>query len=118
VHTHSVATARIVLPEWLGVTPTAFAFTVALSGQIYRVRLLWNPRANENAGCWMVDLRAKNGTAIVLGVRLLLTDDLWGLWRYDTRIPPGALRVRRTDGGTSDPGAADLAGAVALEYVI
>jgi hypothetical protein len=51
-------------------------------------------------------------------VRLLLTDDLWGLWRYDTRIPPGALRVRRTDGGTSDPGAADLAGAVALEYVI
>ena len=116
MYAHRVTTARIVLPDWLGTTPTAFVFTVALSSQFYRVRLLWDPRANSDAGCWICDLRAKDGSAIVLGVRLLLTSDLWRLWRYDPRVPPGALGVVRTDGGTADPGAADLAGAVALTY--
>lgn len=110
--------ARIVLPDWLGTTPTAFRCTVALSGQIYRLRFTWNPRAAGGLGCWVCDLLAKDGTAIVLGTRLLLTSDLWAAQRYNVRIPPYALRVRRTDGGTGDPGPADLAGAVVLEYLI
>lgn len=109
--------ARIVLPAWLGTTPTAFRFGVALGGQQYRFRFVWDNRANGGAGAWRVDLRAKDGTALILGRKLVLTDDLYRLFHYKAGMPPGRLRVYRPDNGTTDPGAYDLAGAVVLEYV-
>lgn len=123
-----MATYRLQLPAWLATDPTPIAFAVALSSVVYRVRIYWDMRAlpmrvmregePPQAGAWRMDLQTLTGAPILLGRKLVLTDDMWQLFHYRADVPPGRLQVRRTDGGTQDPGLYDLGGAVALEYVV
>ena len=112
-----MAVVTLQFPPSLAVSPGAFTSTVAFSGVQYRMRFVWDNRANMDAGAWRVDLRSSNGAAILLGLKLVLTDDLWRLFHYRAGVPIGALRVRRTDKLTTDPGLTELGGPVALEYV-
>jgi len=123
-----MAIFRIQLPTWLSTDPTPIAFSVAFSSVIYRVRLYWDMRAlparvmrvgeEPQTGAWRMDLQTLTGAPILVGRKLVLTDDMWQLFHYRSDVPSGRLRVRRTDGATQDPGLYDLGGAVAIEYVV
>jgi len=119
---------RIQIPSWMTTQPTPIAFTVALSGTIYRARISWDPRAlperimregeAPTTGAWRLDWRTSTGAPILLGRKIVLTADMWSTFHYKAGIPPGRLQVSRTDGGARDPGLYDLGGPVALDYVI
>ena len=123
-----MAAFRIQLPAWLSTEPTPITFSVAFSSVIYRVRIFWDNRAlplrvmrtgqEPQAGAWRMDLQTLTGMPILVGRKIVLTDDMWQLFHYRDNVPPGQLRVRRTDGATQDPGLYDLGGAVAIEYVV
>lgn len=110
-----MAARTLQFPSWLGRYPTAFNLTAAWDGDIYRLRFRWNPRATASAGGWMIDLRSKSGTPIVLGLRCVLTDDLWALFKH-LDVPPGQLAIVRKDGAETDPNQSDLGNAVQFEY--
>lgn len=112
-----MAVAEIRLPAFLTRTPTGFRTSVTLSSVIYRVRFTWDNRANADEGAWRLDFNTADGTPVILGRKLVLTDDVFALDHYREFVPPGRLQVRRRDGSEVDPGLYDLGGAVALEYV-
>jgi hypothetical protein len=109
--------SKIIVPEAIGKTPMPFVITPVFSGVSYRMRFTWNNRTNEDTGAWYHDLRTANGTAVLIGMKLTLTDDAWRLFHYIANVPPGAFRVRRLDKLTNDPGLYELAGPVVMEYV-
>lgn len=96
-------------PPEFGAYPTAFTGTKTLDGRVYRFRWLPNVRANNGVGAYYVDLFSVLAQPVVLGLKVTLTDDLWGPYRSTIEnVPPGRVVVRRTDGRTDDPAIFDL----------
>ena len=123
-----MASVRIGLPAWLAADPTAVSFSTAFSSNVYRCRLRWDNRIeparvmrsgeDPQTGGWRMDLLTNTGAPLLLGRKLVITDDMWSLFHYIPGVPLGALRVRRVNGDMTDPGLYDLGGAVVLEYVV
>ena len=96
-------------PPDYGAFPTAFTGTKTLDGRVYRFRWLPNVRANGGTGAYYIDLYSVLAQPVVLGLKVTLTDDLWGSYRSTIEnVPPGRVVVRRTDGLDSDPAIYDL----------
>lgn len=63
-----------------------FSQTVRLSGELYTLRARWNT-VNE---FWTLDIYDRNGTALLLGQKIVFNTDI--LARYqDPRLPPGKI---------------------------
>ncbi len=63
-----------------------FTQTIRLSGVVYSMRARWNTVREF----WTLDLYDNNGTALLLGQKLVFNTDI--LARYeDTRLPPGQI---------------------------
>lgn len=91
-------------PDDFADSPTAVIGTATLDGQVYRFRFWPNRRSNDGAGAWYVDLYSVLGIPAVIGLKLIVSDDLYGDLRTTTaEIPPGRVVVRRTDTVDEDP---------------
>ena len=85
-------------------SPSAFALPASLDGRPYLFRYWPNSRSNDGKGAWFVDLFTATGVPTLLGVKLILTDDLYADFRTAVAdIPAGAIVVRRTDGVDDEP---------------
>lgn len=108
-------------PEDYGANPTALVGQKTLDGAVYFFRWMPNTRAAAGRGAYYVDLFNARGQALVRGIKVILTSDLWGAVKNSVAgVPPGRLVVRRTDGGVDDPAIYDLtdpANPVQLESV-
>ncbi len=109
------------VPASLADDPAVLTGLVFLEGSRYRLTLRWSPRADDD-GLWHLDVLDGAGTACVLGVPLVTSEDVLAPYHYEARnLPPGKLRVT-TDpdpvtGARRDPGLRDLGVSSRLEYV-
>lgn len=84
--------------------PVPFTGTKTLDGRVYRFRWWPNVRANDGRGAFFVDLYNVLAQPIVLGWKVVITDDMFAAFRGTVEdIPPGKIIVRRTDGIDDDP---------------
>lgn len=91
-------------------SPTVVTGTKTLDGRVYRFKFWPNTRADDGRGAYYVDLYNVLGAAVVLGVKMIVTDDLFAPFRETVvDVPPGRVVIRRTDGLTDDPAIYDLA---------
>ena len=96
-------------PTDFATSPTALSGTKTLDGRVYGFRFLPNTRADDGRGGWYVDLFTVLAAPVVLGIKLIQTDDLFAAFRTtDIDVPPGRVVVRRTDGLDQDPSIFDL----------
>lgn len=85
-------------------SPTASIGTKVLDGRVYRFRFWPNRRSNDGKGAWYVDLYSVRGEPVVLGLKLIVSTDLYADFRTTpAEIPPGRVVVRRTDAIDDDP---------------
>jgi hypothetical protein len=71
----------------------------SLDGRVYQLRA----RYSVTSGRWLLDIRSRNGTPLVLGIRLVRGDALLRL-HPDPRLPPGELFIA----GSADPNRENL----------
>lgn len=112
-----MAKATFRLNPSLAVYPTAWSAQWTIAGTFYGVQGTWDNRATDGAGAWRLSWFKSDGSRIISGRKLVLTDDHFALFHHLPDIPPGRLQVRRADGGEADPGLYDLASAIVFEYI-
>jgi hypothetical protein len=113
--------AKLILPAAFIDYPGSGTTSITLEGVIYLVRLVWNNRVRSGSssggiGAWFLDLRTSDGTAILVGLRLVLTEDLWAEFKHLDNVPQGKLSLTRPDGTGTPPGLNDLGTNVRLDY--
>ena len=121
----------LTLPTGYAARPYPYRRTYVLDGRVYGFRFLPNVRIGQGRGGYFVDLFNALNAPVIYGVKLALSDDLFGAFRSTVEdVPPGRIVVRRTDGIDEDPAIYDLtvpdqprrlqtlgAPAVVVEYV-
>lgn len=96
-------------PAYFGERPSVITGTKVLDGLVYGFRFLPNVRVNDGRGAFYVDLFNARAQAVLRGIKVVLTDDLFGRYRTAVAdVPPGRVVVRRTDGLDTDPAIFDL----------
>lgn len=85
-------------------SPTAINGGANLDGRPYRFRFWPNSRSGDGQGAWLVDLYTATGVPSLVGLKLVLTDDLYADFRTAVpEVPPGRIVVRRTDSVDAEP---------------
>jgi hypothetical protein len=96
-------------PENYSARPFAVSGTKLLDGLFYGFQFLPNVRVDAGRGGYFVDLFDARNRPVIYGVKLALSDDLFGRFRATVlNVPPGRVVVRRTDGIDSDPAIFDV----------
>ena len=90
----------------------AFSWRSRLDGVFFELRVVYNSRRHK----WTIDVRDSEGTALVLGLPLLVGISLLEPWRGLIGFPPGQLFADDTTDNDRDPERNDLRGVVRLIY--
>lgn len=85
---------------------------VTLSGNAYRLRVLWN----ERFGYWSLSLSDVTGAPIITNIKMVTMFDLTSYYK-DPRMPLGALYFAREKGPVKRPDYKDLNRTHFLWYV-
>lgn len=76
-----------------------------MDGRDFQLRFAWN----EIDSRWYLDILDVEGTALVTGLKLVANRPLLRFYQWDTRLPPGDLRVMDLSGNEDPPGFLELA---------
>lgn len=78
--------------------------TATLDGRVYVFRFWPQTRADDGRGAWCVDLLTATLVPVLLAVKVVISDDLFGDYRTIVdEVPPGRVVVRRTDARDEEP---------------
>lgn len=76
-----------------------YSIACTLDGKDYELTFRYSEREN----CFYLDLALTDGTPLCNGRKLVCYWSIWRIFRYDKRIPQGALMVFPASGASSDP---------------
>jgi hypothetical protein len=91
--------------------PRAYRMTVELDGATYALSLRYNARD----AAWRLDLGV-TGAPLLVGIKLVNSEDLLAQHRHIDGLPPGRLRVVDVAGRFADPDATTIGTQVVLVY--
>ena len=78
---------------------TMFTVNPTLSGQTYKLTLIWTPRTTQGEGSWFMNIDDTiHGLKVVNGIDILRG------YHYMDELPPGKLGAFRNSGRSSKPG--------------
>lgn len=107
--------AAIYLPLFAGVYHYGYGIELD-PGRKFRLEFHWNPRDDDDAGAWRIDLYDSANAGLVLGTKLARGRDLWGRYRHKAGMPRGTLDVVAVDATGGEAGADDLGVRVLVTY--
>jgi hypothetical protein len=100
---------QYILPVQSGVY--AFTQQFELDGVLYDMKFLWNPRDHH----WSITI-GRNGINLIVGIKLIISDDLLAYARRIDGLPLGRLMVIDLDELDRDPDETLFGDRVVLMY--